>query len=292
MRARILSPRDLPLLSEFSWVDPSKRPYRDGDVVYAPVMEGEAYDTVVPERKRRGRGYQRLGDTIIFHGKRPTATEIDDLGSCEDPSCILFIPAHTGSLRTPSCEVIAGIPHEVLHRECGIAYHLDPTKVMFSQGNRGEKERIRSLISSSGREERIADMFAGIGYFSLPAAVGGGSVHAMELNPDSYGYLLKNIRENDLMHRITADCGDCRDLLSGRYNRVIMGHFDAADYLEDLFPHVGSGSIIHLHTLKPDEKSILTLFSEYGITVADITVHRIKKYAPRIWHSVMDLVIG
>jgi tRNA wybutosine-synthesizing protein 2 len=291
MRARILSPGDLPLLSEFSWVDSTKRPYRDGDLVYAPVLEGEEYDTIIPDRKRRGRGYQRLGDTIVFHGKRPSAEDIADLRSREDPSCILFIPAHAGSLRIPSCEVIAGVPHEVLHRECGIAYRLDPTKVMFSQGNRGEKERIRSLISSSGREERIADMFAGIGYFTLPAAAGGGCVHAMEINPDSYGYLLKNIRENDLVHRITADCGDCRDLLSGRYDRVIMGHFDAAGYLKTVLPHVGIGSIIHLHTLKPDETIIRNVLSESGYC-ADITVHRIKKYAPKIWHSVMDLVIA
>lgn len=290
MRVKIRSPGDLPLLSGFSWVDFTKRLYRDGDVIYVPVRDGEAYDAVIPDRKRKGRGYQRLGDTIIFHGERPGPADIADVTTRERPSCILFIPTHAGSLRIPSFEVIAGTPHEVIHRESGISYHLDPTKVMFSQGNRGEKERIRSLISSSGREERIADMFAGIGYFTLPAAVGGGYVHAMEINPDSYGYLLKNIRENDRMHRITADCGDCRDLLSGRYDRVIMGHFDAAGYLEDLFPHVGSGSVIHLHTLNPDETIIQRVLSESGFD-ADITVHRIKKYAPKIWHSVMDLVI-
>ena len=291
MRARILSPGALTSLSKYRWVDPSRRPYRDGDVVYAPVRDGEAYDTIIPDRKRRGRGYQRLGDTIIFHGKRPSAEDIDDIRSREEPSCILFIPSHAGSLRIPSYEVIAGTPHEVLHRECGIAYHLDPTKVMFSQGNRGEKERIRSLIESSGREERIADMFAGIGYFTLPAAIGGGCVHAMEINPDSYGYLLKNIRENDLFSRVSAECGDCRNLLSGRYDRVIMGHFDAAEYLESLLPHVDCGSIIHLHTLHPDEMAIRRVLSGFGCD-AGITVHRIKKYAPDIWHSVMDLVIA
>lgn len=290
MRANILSADELPALPGYAWVDRSHRPYRDGDIIYVPVQENEPCDTIIPDRRRRGRGYQRLGDTILFHGKRPTAADIGDILSREDPSCILFIPHHAGSLRIPSYEVIRGAPHEVLHRECGISYRLDPSKVMFSQGNRCEKDRIRSLVTSSGKKERIADMFAGIGYFTLPAAVAGGYVHAMEINPDAYQYLLKNIRENDLSDRVSADCGDCRDLLSGTYDRVFMGHFDAADYLECLLPHLHSGSIIHLHTLNPDSDQIRAIFSEDGY-VAEITVHRIKKYAPRIWHSVMDVVI-
>ncbi|MCQ1538975.1 SAM-dependent methyltransferase [Methanocalculus taiwanensis] len=290
MRAKILSADELSALPGYVWVDRSHRPYRDGDIIYVPVQEGEPYDTIIPDRRRRGRGYQRLGDTILFHGKRPTPDDIDDILSREEPECILFIPGHSGSLRIPSYEVIRGMPHEVLHRECGISYRLDPSKVMFSQGNRGEKDRIRSQVSSSGKKERIADMFAGIGYFTLPAAVSGGYVHAMEKNPDSYQYLLRNIRENDLSDQVVPACGDCRDLLSGIYDRVIMGHFDAADYLECLTPHVHYGSIIHLHTVNPDSDHIKALLSEDGFE-AEITVHRIKKYAPRIWHSVMDVVI-
>jgi tRNA wybutosine-synthesizing protein 2 len=158
---------------------------------------------------------------------------------------------------------------------------------MFSQGNRGEKQRIRSFIQPT---ERIADMFAGIGYFSLTAASAGGMVHAMELNPDSYGYLLKNIHENGLTEEIHAECGDCRDLLSGTYNRVIMGHFDASEYLDCALSHVAVGSVIHLHTLRPDEAGVRSILHEHGYAV-DISVHRVKKYAPQCWHCVMDLVI-
>ncbi|MDO9539544.1 MAG: SAM-dependent methyltransferase [Methanocalculus sp.] len=291
MRARVLSADDLGLISTFDWVDHSRKVFLEGDSVYVPVLSGHSYDTCVPDRQRRGRGYQRLGDTILFHGRRPDSDDVADLMVREQPTCILFIPGHSGSLRIPAYEVIYGSPHEVLHRECGISYRLDPTKVMFSQGNRGEKQRMRSLISSSGKEERIADMFAGIGYFTLTAADAGGMVHAMELNPDSFGFLMKNIDENGLTEEIRAECGDCRDMLSGTYDRVIMGHFEATEYLDSALLHVAFGSVIHLHTLSPDEGDVRSILHEHGYD-ADISVHKVKKYAPQCWHCVMDLVIG
>ena len=35
-----------------------------------------------------------------------------------------------------------------------------------------------------------------------------------------------------------AACGDCRTLLTGTYDRVVMGHFDALNFLPAVFPHV------------------------------------------------------
>ncbi len=290
MRVKKVKAADLHTLVDMDWVDRSRRPYRKGDTVYVPVTSGYPYDLSIPGRRRRGRGYQRLGDTVVFHGNRPEERDIHDVMVREEPACILFIPGHTGSLRVPSYEVIFGTPHEVLHRECGISYWLDPTKVMFSQGNRGEKERIASLIRSSGNTERIADMFAGIGYFTLMSAAAGGMVHAMEMNYESYAYLLKNIQANELADRIQADCGDCRDHLSGSYDRVIMGHFDAACYLPDALSHIRSDGTLHLHTICPDEEAIKNTICDYGFD-AQISVHRVKKYAPQIWHYVLDVVV-
>ena len=287
MRARLLSADDLPRVRDLDWVDRSRRVFRDGDLVYVPVATGHLHDATIPKRERRGRGYQRLGDTIIFHGRKPDSEDIMDVMVREEPACILFIPGHFGAMRVPAYEVICGSPHEVFHREFGISYRLDPTKVMFSQGNRGEKQRIRSLIRPT---DRIADMFAGIGYFTLTAAAAGGLVHAMELNPYSYNYLLKNIDENGLSEYIIAECGDCRDLLSGTYDRVIMGHFDAESFLPFILPFVTSGSVIHLHTLHTSEADVCAVVGASGYD-ADISVHRVKKYASQIWHCVMDVIL-
>jgi len=76
--------------------------------------------------------------------------------------------------------VVYGSAGEVRHREQGCTFILDPTRVMFAQGNRVEKARIAALVRPG---ERIADMFAGIGYFTIPAARSGARIHAMEINP-------------------------------------------------------------------------------------------------------------
>ncbi|MDD4137480.1 MAG: SAM-dependent methyltransferase, partial [Methanoregula sp.] len=89
----------------------------------------------------------------------------------------------------PRTELLWGTAGEVRHRESGYTYILDPQNVMFSMGNRNEKTRIARLIRAGSGNERVADMFAGIGYFTIPMAGAGARVHAMEINPVAFGYL-------------------------------------------------------------------------------------------------------
>jgi len=45
-------------------------------------------------------------------------------------------------------------------------------------------------------DDVIADVFAGVGPFALPAAKKGCAVLANDLNPESYKYLIMNIKDN------------------------------------------------------------------------------------------------
>lgn len=51
-------------------------------------------------------------------------------------------------------------------------------------------------------EDVVADVFAGVGPFALPAAKKGCGVMANDLNPDSYKYLVQNIQNN----KVNCDC--------------------------------------------------------------------------------------
>jgi tRNA wybutosine-synthesizing protein 3 len=53
----------------------------------------------------------------------------------------------------------------VRHREAGVTYVLDVTRCMFSSGNTSERARMGRLNCSG---ETIVDLFAGIGYFTIP----------------------------------------------------------------------------------------------------------------------------
>ncbi|MEN6395615.1 MAG: methyltransferase domain-containing protein, partial [Methanoregula sp.] len=180
---------------------------------------------------------------------------------------------------------------EVCHRESGYTYHLDPRTVMFAQGNRDEKMRMARLGSEGPKYARVADMFAGIGYFTIPMAGSGARVHAMEINPVAVDYLKRNIAENGLGEWIEAACGDCRTILSGDYDRVVMGHFDAVTILPSVFSHLHAGSVIHVHSIG-DETDAIRSYAEGAGFSSTIHVHKVKKYRPHTWHIVQDVTLA
>jgi tRNA wybutosine-synthesizing protein 2 len=98
-------------------------------------------------------------------------------------------------------------------------------KVMFAAGNGTERIRF-SKISAPG--EIVVDMFAGIGYFTLPLSKHSGlsKLIALEKNQDSAGFLRKNAELNGLSGQVTVYEGDNRviaDEWLGKCDRVLMG---------------------------------------------------------------------
>jgi tRNA wybutosine-synthesizing protein 2 len=231
-----------------------------------------------------------LGDVAVIRGKRPSKKRINDLVSFRHPRGVLWIRSLHDHTRIPDAEVMYGEIGEVRHHENGYVYVFDPQLVMFAQGNREEKGRLARCVMSAERSERIADMFAGIGYFTIPMAGRGAYVHAMEINPVAFRYLQQNVLENRLSDRVQVTCGDCRKLLSGIYDRIIMGHFDSITMLGYALRHVRTGSIIHLHSLGTIENEIRMHVASAGFS-AEIHVHKVKKYRPHTWHMVQDVVI-
>ena len=96
--------------------------------------------------------------------------------------------------------MIYGSPNtETIHEENKIKYLLDPQQVMFSSGNMDERIRMATV---SNEKETVVDLFAGIGYFTLPIAVHSHShqIIACELNPVAFQYLEKNCQLNHVNH--------------------------------------------------------------------------------------------
>ncbi|MCC7565396.1 MAG: methyltransferase [Methanomicrobiaceae archaeon] len=289
MRARKVALCDLASVADEEWVDRSRRPYVAGSDAWVPAKDGYPADAILPERRRRGgRGYQMIGDIAVLHGAAPAPEEVAAIVAERRPRGVLLLRGFSGDMRIPEVEVLYGSAGEVRHREQGCTYVLDPSRVMFAQGNRVEKARIAALVRP---EERIADMCAGIGYFSIPAARSGGRVHAMEINPIAFEYLKRTILANRVEDRVQADCGDCRTLLSGEYDRVIIGHFDAVGMLRPALRHVRPGSVLHVHSLGPAADGIRAIAKEAGYT-ADISARRVKKYGPHTWHMVQDVILA
>ncbi|QSZ66716.1 SAM-dependent methyltransferase [Methanofollis aquaemaris] len=289
MRVRKVSRDALAAAMREEWLDRSRRPYVEGEWAYVPVREGYGVEFDLPERRPyRGRSFQMIGDTAVIHGARPTDEEVAAIVAWRSPACVLYLAGIDGVRRLPATEVLYGDPHPVCHHENGFCYWLNPAEVMFAQGNL-EERRLMGRVIAPG--ERVADMFAGIGYFTVPMASAGAKVHAMEINPVSFGYLQRNIHENKLEGRVRPENGDCRDLLDGVYDRVVMGHFDAPGFFAAALAHAEVGTVIHLHALGDAAAAAEAMAKDAGFTAA-VTTRKVKKYGPHIWHVVHDVVLS
>ena len=291
MKVRAVDKNQLCEAMTQDWADRSRRPYAQGNIAWVPVRDGEVFTHDLPEKKPyRGRGFFMLGDVAVLHGKKPGREAVEEIVSFRHPRGVIWIESLNDVTRTPRAEVLWGEAGDVCHRENGYVYELDPQKVMFSQGNREEKMRIAQLVRESPDTERVGDMFAGIGYFTIPMAGSGAMVHAMEVNPIAFDYLKRNIAHNELAKRVSPALGDCRTLLDGEYDRIVMGHFDAIDMLPSVLSHVHTGSVIHLHSIGPVKDRIQDILKGTGFS-ATIQVHNVKKYRPHAWHVVQDVTL-
>ena len=138
-----------------------------------------------------------------------------------------------GELRTPIVRKLLGGETVTVHKEHGVLYKLDVAKIMFSKGNVNERQRLTGLVQ---RNERILDMFAGIGYFTLPLAKTAlpREIVACEKNLVAYHYLKENIVLNKVGGVIPLR-RDCRTLTYHHaFDRILMGYFPGT---ETFLPH-------------------------------------------------------
>jgi tRNA wybutosine-synthesizing protein 2 len=203
----------------------------------------------------------------------------------------------SGQLRTPKVSYVAGEKSPVtIHKENGCLYKLDITKVMFSKGNVLERARLPPLVEP---EETIVDMFAGIGYFSLPLAKSSPAkrIFSIELNPDSFSFLKQNIKLNSLESKIIPILGDCRKVkIPEKADRIVMGYLSKTyEFLPAAFRLLKPNGIIHYHDSfrKPDlweaTERILREYSwKAGFSPIRMEKRVVKQYAPGIFHVVID----
>lgn len=119
--------------------------------------------------------------------------------------------------------LLAGDTGWVEHIDNGIKYHYDVTKCMFSTGNITEKLRVASFDCEN---EVVVDLYAGIGYFTLPYLVKAKvkHLHACEWNSNAVYALRKNLIANGVSDRCTVYEGDNAEVAPVEVaNRVNLG---------------------------------------------------------------------
>lgn len=249
-------------------------------------------------------GWQMIGDIIIISIPKEINNKITDIAKTlfdMYPRCKSVVQDFgiKGQFRKPNRKTIIGDKVETIHKEHKCLFKMDVTKIMYSKGNLPERKRMSEL----GSGEIVVDMFAGIGYFSIPMAVHSKprQVIAIEMNPMSYSYLCENIRLNHVENIIKSINGDCAKVTpQGIADRVIMGYVGVTHhYLDQGIRAIKkSGGILHYHETTPEsllfDRPIARITDAGRLAGRRVEIkecRRIKKYSPGVWHVVVDVRI-
>jgi len=250
--------------------------------------------------------WQKLGDLALF----PASSALpDDKSTLQEIADVLQVKRlgiqgeiDSGLMRQSTVELKLGKDGWVEHKENGIIYGFDATRVMFSSGNVSERIRI-AKIDMSG--EIVVDAYSGIGYYTLPMLVHSNAKHvySCEINPDSIAYLRWNLGKNAVEERCTILEGDnaiTMSELKGIADRVHLGLIPSSElsWKNAVKCLKEEGGIIHVHmNHNSKEIQLKKWVSNLERTFAEISkkrciasnITKVKWYAPHIRHVVVDI---
>lgn len=196
-------------------------------------------------------------------------------------------------IRTRELEHLAGEDvSETIHQEFGCKLMLDVKKVYFSPRLATERKRVADQVKDC---EIIVDMFAGVGPFPILIAKNHDvKIYAIDINPEAYKYIKKNIGLNKIQGEIIPLLGDAREVLKDKNikaDRIIMNLPGTAfEFLDAAFDTIKDGGIIHYCEFSEGfEKPIERIKNAaYPKKVEILDKRRVRSRSPGKWHIGID----
>jgi len=243
--------------------------------------------------------WKKIGNILILDNKFTVQSDkqLKELSDKHKVKTVMKVDHIHGTKREPVIKLLYGEDTETINKENGCLFKLDLKKVMWSKGNNNERIRIAKLVEDN---ETVIDMFAGIGYFSIPIGVHSNAkqVYSIEINPNSFHYLKENIKLNKI-NNIIPLLGDCMDITSEySADRIIMGYVKTTHhYLKTAIDSLNKGGVIHYHETVPeklmDTRPINRIKEVAGDrSVEFLRLNKVKKYSPGVFHVVCDARIN
>lgn len=175
------------------------------------------------------------------------------------------------------------------HRENGCVFRVDVAKCYFSPRLSTERLRISELV---GPKEKVLNMFAGVGPFSVPIAkLAGARVTSCEINE----YAARLHEENNRLNKVDGfvsvvimDANELPDRSTAKFDRVLMPHPSQADkFLQTALRMTKKGGVIHYyrHVLGRDEdeaeEALRAELSELLPPKSKYAIRRVREIGPR-----------
>jgi tRNA (guanine37-N1)-methyltransferase len=282
-------------LKEQGLLDPDLRPRAEGDTLLLPVTadHGEgarARFTAFPIRSELPR-HDLIGGIAVMQDYDPDAAERLLASRPSLHTVLLSEGPVEGQYRVRRFTVLAGLPTtrtrltEYSHR-----FDIDLSLAYFSPRLSTERQRVLGLMAE---RERVLDMFAGVGPFSITLSARARTVVACDLNPAAVALLIGNLRMNRCWNVLPLLCDSARlpAFIRPGFDRIVMNlPLSPAPFLGQAFSLVRPGGRIHLYALQSRDGEALPLLEGRGAT--EVREHVVHTYSPSQWLAVYDIHVG
>lgn len=289
-------------------------PFDSGSAAIVPIAltRSSWIDALEPAVRKRFEGvyrsYDIVGDILVVkipYDLQDRKEEIGEALLTMNPGVRLVLQVigkTSPKLRTRKLARIAGSgPPVTEHSEHGTVYFVDLSKVFFSPRLSYERWRIAREVED---DERIVNMFAGVGCYSLLIAKHREAlVYSIDSNPDAISCMKEGIRRNDLPGEVVPLLGDARDVCDDLHSidRVLLPLPEVADdFLETAISMMDCGGKIHHYRegegprpdcLRDSAEQLSHRLESLKPGGFDIIRSRIvRSVGPKRWHVVHDLL--
>jgi tRNA (guanine37-N1)-methyltransferase len=297
-------------LMELSVLNKDLKIRSSGDYLLIPVLtpvegfgelgtdffEGLEYET--PLEQAPG-AYELIGDIAIIDQHEENVIDIAKVLLQHKNIKTVFqaTSAVSGEYRTRGLLFIAGKnKNETIYRENGCRYLLDVSNVYFTPRLSTERMRIAGQVTDG---EKVVDMFAGIGPFSILIAKRFPLSHviAIDKNPVAIKYLRENAKINKLIN-IEIKEGDAREEVVGirDADHVIMNlPHSTMEFIDAALGIIKNGGVIHFYAISHEDDLFEGIFKEIeeharraGFQVTSLDKRIVRPYAPYQYNVCID----
>jgi tRNA (guanine37-N1)-methyltransferase len=261
----------------------------------------EALDYESPVKQAPG-AYELIGNIAIIDQHEENVMDIAKVLLQHKNIKTVFqaTSAVSGEFRTRELLFVAGEKKtETIYRENGCKYLLDVTSVYFTPRLSTERMRIAGQVKDG---EKVVDMFAGIGPFSILIAKRFPLSHviAIDKNPIAIKYL----RENALLNKIKnieIKEGDAREEVTGITNadHIVMNlPHSAKEFIDAALGIIKRGGIFHFYAISHEDDLFEGIFKDIeehaaraGLRAISLDKRIVRPYAPYQYNVCIDLRI-
>lgn len=208
-------------------------------------------------------------------------------------SVLAKVSGRTGKFRTYKLKLIAGDKNtEVLHKEHGMVFKLDPAKAYFSIRESQERQRVAEMVKPN---ERVLVLFSGVGPFAIAIAKKQPSAEIVAV--DANKIAIKYADDNRKLNRtwnVTNVCSDAEKFTSNeKFDRVIMPLPETAwEFLPDVKKLAKKGAIINLYAIGSDDKNLKDVDEKISKGMKIISREKVLPFAPHKWKIRIDLMFS